>query len=53
MLGLDWDAQAQAYNLLNRRNTVGVQYLTDIPTPSETNVYGLPILPMVSLKARW
>lgn len=53
MLGLEWNAQAQAYNLLNRRNTVGIQYPGDAVPPVGTNVYGLPILPMVSLKARW
>jgi hypothetical protein len=53
LFGLQWDAQAQAYNLLNRRNTVGIVGPTDVAAPAGTDISGLPILPMVSLKARW
>lgn len=52
-MGLDWDAQAQAYNLFNRRNTVGMQFPTEAPAFGGTDVPGLPMLPMLSLKARW
>jgi hypothetical protein len=50
--GLDFDAQAQAYNLLNRRNTVGQRFAPDAGSVA-TPVPGLPILPMVGLRARW
>ncbi|MEM1044012.1 MAG: TonB-dependent receptor [Bacteroidota bacterium] len=52
-LGLDWDASLQAYNLLNRRNTVGRQADPDASAVQTTQVYGLPILPMGSLKVQW
>jgi hypothetical protein len=53
LAGLQWDAQAQAYNLLNRRNTVGIQYGSAATAVSATDIAGLPILPMLSLRARW
>ncbi len=52
-LGLDWDASLQAYNLLNRRNTVGQRFAPAAPSPEVTEVYGLPLLPMGSLKVQW
>ncbi len=52
-LGLDWDASLQAYNLLNRRNTVGQRFAPDASAVQTTEVLGLPILPMGSLKVRW
>ena len=53
LLGLDWDAGVQAYNLLNRRNTVGQRFFPDAPAVTAVDVAGLPILPMVNLKAQW
>jgi hypothetical protein len=53
LFGLDWDASVQAYNLLNRRNTVGQRFDPDPPRVTATDVRGLPILPMVNLKAQW
>jgi len=53
LFGMDWDANVQAYNLLNRRNTVGQRFDPDPPAVVATDVRGLPILPMVNLKVRW
>jgi hypothetical protein len=53
LFGMTWDANVQAYNLLNRRNTVGQRFDPDPPAVVATDVRGLPILPMVNLKARW
>ena len=53
LFGMDWDANAQAYNLLNRRNTVGQHFDPTLPTVTGTDVRGLPILPMVNLKVQW
>ncbi len=53
LFGMDWDASAQAYNLLNRRNTVGQRFDPTPPTVAPTDVQGLPILPMVNLKVQW
>lgn len=53
LFGLDWAAQAQAYNLLNWRNTIGQRFSPDASDVAPTDVYGLPILPMISLKAAW
>ena len=53
LLGLEWDAGVQAYNLLNRRNTVGQRFASDAPAVTPDAVEGLPILPMVNLKAQW
>lgn len=52
-LGLDWEAQGQAYNLLNRRNTVGLRIVDDTAPSADARVAGFPLLPMVSLRARW
>ena len=47
--GLSWDAQAQAYNATGRANTV-----TDgIGQDEGAGSPGLPLLPMLSLKASW
>ena len=47
--GLDWEAQAQAYNATGRANTV-----SDGLGPSDgAGTPGLPLLPMLSLKASW
>jgi hypothetical protein len=53
LFGMDWDASVQAYNLLNRRNTVGQYFDPERPTVTATDVRGLPILPMANLKVRW
>ena len=53
LLGLDWDAGVQAYNLLNRRNTVGRRFTPDAPAVTVEDTEGLPILPMFNLKAQW
>lgn len=53
LFGMDWDASVQAYNLLNRRNTVGQHFDPEPPTVTATDVRGLPILPMANLKVRW
>jgi hypothetical protein len=53
LFGMEWDANVQAYNLLNRRNTVGQRFDPDLPAVVATDVRGLPILPMVNLKVRW
>jgi hypothetical protein len=50
---MNWDANAQAYNLLNRRNTVGQRFDPTPPVVTPTDVQGLPILPMVNLKVQW
>ncbi len=52
-LGLQWDAQAQAYNVLNRRNAVGSRWAAQTASVQEAEVIGLPLLPMISLKAHW
>jgi hypothetical protein len=54
LVGLVWNAQAQAYNVLNRRNAVGSPFAQEVTVvPSDKHVYDLPILPMISLRARW
>lgn len=53
LLGLDWAAQAQAYNLLNWRNTVGQRFSPNGSAVAPDDVHGLPLLPMISLKAAW
>jgi hypothetical protein len=54
LMGLDWNAQAQAYNVLNRRNAVGSPFEQEATVvPSDDHVYDLPLLPMISLRARW
>ncbi len=53
LFGMDWDANVQAYNLFNRRNTVGQRFDPDPPVVTATDVQGLPILPMVNLKGQW
>jgi hypothetical protein len=53
LLGMDWDASVQAYNLLNRRNTVGQTFDPGPPTVTATDVRGLPLLPMINIKGQW
>ena len=47
-----WDAQAEVYNLLARRNVVGQRW-AEGPASLPSNVMGLPALPSVTLRARW
>ena len=47
--GLDWEAQAQAYNATGRLNTVA----DGLGSGGEAGAPGLPLLPMLSLKASW
>ncbi|MDX1532360.1 MAG: TonB-dependent receptor, partial [Rhodothermales bacterium] len=53
LLGLGWDAQVQAYNLLNHRNTVGQRFAADAAAVAAADVEGLPLVPMFNLKAEW
>lgn len=53
LLGLDWVAQAQAYNVLNRRNTVGRHFFSEMAVVTGDEGVGFGLLPMLSLKARW
>ena len=46
--GLSWEAQAQAYNATGRANTV-----SDGIGQGDGTSAGLPLLPMLSLKASW
>lgn len=52
-MGLDWLAQGQVYNATARQNIVGRQYRPAEHAVTHVNRYGLPILPMINLKARW
>ncbi len=53
LVGLAWDAQAQAYNLLNRRNVVGLDPEAAAFAAEAVGVEGLPMLPMLNLRVRW
>ncbi|MEM9996275.1 MAG: hypothetical protein AAF809_01140, partial [Bacteroidota bacterium] len=50
LLGLDWSAQAQAYNLTARRNVVDLRREAD---GTVRQVEGLSVIPMLTLRARW
>ncbi|HYE97028.1 MAG TPA: TonB-dependent receptor [Rubricoccaceae bacterium] len=52
LAGLHWDAQLQAFNLAGRRDLAD-QVFDPTASPLATDVRGFPVLPVLSLTARW